>query len=181
MSESSELSRVIKLDRLPQDIVTIEATKEENAALARRFGLPSIQSLSARVLLETDGREIGVSGSLIADIEQACAISGEPFVNRIEEPLSFRFVPRADPAPEASPDEEIELESDQLDEIEYDGSAFDLGEAIAQSLALAIDPYATGPDADKVRREKGLSGDDVPSGPFAALAQLKGTAPDTDS
>ena len=60
-----------------------------------------------------------------------------------------------------------------MDEIFYEGDSFDLGEAVAQSLALAIDPFACGPDADRVRQEKGLSADDQPSGPFAALAALK--------
>ena len=180
MTQVSEFSRVIKLDRIPQDAVTITATSDEVAALARRFGLPSVKNLSATVKLVCEGREIGVSGTLIADVEQACAISGEPFANHIVEPIAFRFVPRTDASPTASPDEEIELDSDQLDEIEYDGAAFDLGEAIAQSLALAIDPYATGPNAEVLRREQGITGDDAPSGPFAALAQLKDMGTDAD-
>jgi hypothetical protein len=43
---------------------------------------------------------------------------------------------------------------------------------MAQSLALAIDPYATGPEAERVRKEAGLLGE-AASGPFAALAALK--------
>ena len=53
------------------------------------------------------------------------------------------------------------------------GTAFDLGEAVAQSFGLAIDPYAAGPEADSVRREAGIVDEDAPSGPFAALAALK--------
>ncbi len=49
---------------------------------------------------------------------------------------------------------------------------FDLGEAVAQSLALAIDPYAVGPSAEQARKDAGL-GDEAASGPFAALAGLK--------
>ena len=73
-----------------------------------------------------------------------------------------------------SEDEEVELDADELDEIPFESHAFDLGEAVAQSLALAIDPYATGPEADRVRKEAGL-GDETTSGPFAALAALKKT------
>ena len=48
------------------------------------------------------------------------------------------------PAAPHRPDEEVELEADDCDEIEFDGTQFDLGEALAQSLALAIDPFLTG-------------------------------------
>jgi hypothetical protein len=70
-------------------------------------------------------------------------------------------------------DEEIEFASDAPDEIAYDGAAFDLGEALAQSFGLALDPYAVGPDAEAARREAGLVGEDGRSGPFAALAALR--------
>ena len=65
---------------------------------------------------------------------------------------------------------------EDLDEIEYEGDSFDLGEAIAQTLGLAIDPYREGPDADSARRESGIQSDESiqPSGPLAeALAALK--------
>jgi len=104
---------------------------------------------------------------LWADIVQTCAVTGDDLPVAIEEPLALRFVPEAPVT-----DEEIELEEEELDEIPYTGSSFDLGEAVAQSLALAIDPFATGPDADRVRKEKGLL-DEGASGPFAALAALK--------
>ena len=51
--------------------------------------------------------------------------------------------------------------------------AADLGEAVAQSFGLALDPYATGPDAETTRRDAGIVAESAPSGPFAALAALK--------
>ena len=68
--------------------------------------------------------------------------------------------------------EEVELDEGELDEIPFEGHLFDLGEAVAQSLALAIDPYAEGPNAERVRKEAGLL-DEAASGAFAALAALK--------
>lgn len=50
----------------------------------------------------------------------------------------------------------------------------DLGEAVAQSLGLAIDPYAIGPDADTARKEVGIVQEGEQEGPLAAaLAALK--------
>lgn len=168
-----ELSRPIKLRAIKHDPVTVEASEAERAALARRFGITSIESLRAVVTLDPDGRRIAAKGRLTAAITQACAVSGEDFPVQVDEPLEIVFVP-AEPAEAVHFDEEIELEGDALDEIEYEGDAFDLGEAIAQSLALAIDPYAEGPGADAARARAGIVTDDTPRGPLAeALAALK--------
>ena len=159
----SELERLVNARHLTAAPVVIEADAAQRIALARRFGLDSVKTLRAEVMLEPkDGAVLG-TGRLQAAIRQQCAVSGDPFPVTIDEPLAFRFVhPRA-----FAPDEEIELESDELDEIEYEGDSFDLGEAVAQSLGLAIDPYAEGPDAERARKEAGITSDDAASGPLA--------------
>lgn len=171
-----EFSRMVRLRPLPGGELALEANEAERAALARRFGLPAIDALSAHVELEQDGKAIRATGTLAASITQLCAISGEDFATQISEPLALRFVEegRIDPALAEGEDIEIELDAEDLDEIEYSGDAFDLGEAIAQSLGLAIDPYAEGPNADAARKSAGISSDDAPSGPLAeALKALK--------
>ena len=166
----SELSRLIKLRQIDARPIRIEASAEERAALAERFGIVAVERLAANVTLEREGEEVVVSGHLEADIVQACGVSGEDFPIRIDEPIALHFVPEV---ARAVPDEEIELEESELDEIEYTGDAFDLGEAVAQSLGLAIDPYATGPNADTIRREAGLL-EEGATGPLAeALRALK--------
>lgn len=164
-----EFSRPVDERQVTPAPISIEATADERVALARRFGIVAIHQLQATVRLERKGDALAASGRLSAAIVQSCAVSGEDLPVRIDEPLAFRFVPER-----AIEEEELELEEDDLDEIPFDGHTFDLGEAVAQSLALAIDPYATGPEADRVRKEAGLS-DEAASGPFAALAALKKT------
>ena len=105
-----------------------------------------------------------MNGRIKAAVTQLCSISNEPFRVSIDESLVLRFVPGV---VSHQTDEEIEIDSEACDEIEYEGTQFDLGEEIAQSLALAIDLYATGPDADRVRREVLASAES--GGPFAAL------------
>ena len=56
--------------------------------------------------------------------------------------------------------------------IEYEAEQIDLGEAIAQTLYLALDPYPRGPDADSIAEKKGLKSEEE-AGPFGALAALK--------
>jgi uncharacterized metal-binding protein YceD (DUF177 family) len=162
----SEFSRIVDAARLPLDVQVLIATPEECAALAQRFGLVAVHSLSARVTLASDGPAVNASGTLSADVVQSCAVSGEDLPVRISETLSLRFVP--------APDEraaEVELEAEDLDEIEMEAGRFDLGEAVAQSLALAIDPYLEGPGADEFRRKSGILSEGE-SGKFGALKGL---------
>jgi len=161
-----EFSRLVDERQLTPKPISIEATAEERKALARRFVIVAVQQLQATVRLERIGEAVAAHGRLSASIVQSCAVSGEDLPVRIDEPLALRFVP-AKPVEV----EEIELEADALDEIPFEGDAFDLGEAAAQSLALAIDPYATGPEAERLRKE--VLSDEAASGPFAALAALK--------
>jgi uncharacterized metal-binding protein YceD (DUF177 family) len=166
----SEFSRAVKARHLPPDPLTLEASEAERRALAERFGVVAVDHLRADIALSAAKDAILATGALSADLVQTCAVSGEDFPVHIEEPVALRFV-----APVArAAEEDLELPDDEADEIEFTGDAFDLGEAIAQTLALAIDPYACGPAAEAARAEAGLAGDDQPRGPLAdLLAALK--------
>lgn len=164
-----EFSLMIDLRQINDVPLTVEPDAAARRRLAGRFGLTEITRMRAEVVLEREGDRVTATGRLTADVIQPCRISGEDFPVSIDEPVALRFVP---PTGETAPDEEIELTADDLDEIEYEGTAFDLGEALAQTLALAIDPFAEGPNADAFRAEHDLN-DSAPSGPFAALAALK--------
>ncbi len=167
MSEFSHLIDRRHLKAAPEQLL---ANATERAALAQRFGLVSIARLAASLTLVADGEAVNASGRLEADFIQPCAISGEDLPTRINQPITLRFVPAR---PDLAVDAEITLDDAILDEIEYPGTVFDLGEALAQSMALAIDPYAAGPQAEAVRTRHGLS-DEGPKGALAeALAALK--------
>lgn len=175
MSEG-EIARIVKLDRVPPRL-TIEADAAERAALAARFGLVAVDQLRAEVTLAQDASAIEVKGRLVAAFAQRCAISGEPFANSIDEPLAIRFVPEL---AAADAEGELALSADDPDEIEYRDNAIDLGEALAQSFGLALDPYATGPEAASARAQAGILTEDEAqalSGPFAALAALRTDPP----
>ena len=119
-------------------------------------------------------------GTLKAAIRQSCSVSGEEFPANISEEIELRFFEEGTliPVPADGEEIEIELEADDCDEIEYSGDSFDLGEAVAQTLGLAIDPYAEGPNADEARKEAGIANEEEQTGPLAAglaagLAALK--------
>lgn len=164
----SEFSRVVDLRQITEAPVVLEPDAQERRRLAARFAITAVDALHAEVSLRRDGERVLASGRLVADIIQPCAISGEDFPVHIDEPIALRFVPPGQHAP----DEELEITGDECDEIEFEGLTIDLGEAVAQTLALAIDPFAEGPEAERARIEHNLAGDPS-SGPFAALAALK--------
>ena len=164
-----EFSRMIDVRNVPDGVLKLEANADERAALAWRIGIEAVERLTAEVTLIPAGGVIAVSGKVSAVVVQLCGISNEPFPTPIDEPLTLRFVQGI---ASHKPDEELEIDAEACDEIEFEGTQFDLGEQIAQTLSLAIDPYATGPDAATVRKEAGLS-DAASSGAFAALAVLK--------
>lgn len=161
-----ELSRPIRIKALSDEPYQVTASDAERAALAERFDLPEITALAASVTLTQNGVDVLAQGTLKAAWVQSCAVSGDYFAISHSEPVTFRFVPAKGGY---APDEEIELDEDECDEIEYEGDGFDLGEAVAQSFGLAIDPYATGPEADRVRKEKGIQVEGEQDGPLAEL------------
>jgi uncharacterized metal-binding protein YceD (DUF177 family) len=165
----SEFPRPYDVRFLPAEPVTLTASAEECAALAQRFALPAVHALHATVTLLADGATVTVRGRLVARVVQSCAISGEDLPQALDEPVQLRFVPEG---AAATPGEEVEISADDCDEIDYSGTQFDLGEALAQSLAIALDPFAAGPNAEEARRVAGLV-DQQAAGPFAALAALK--------
>jgi hypothetical protein len=168
---AAEFSRMVEVRAIEGRGLDLVANAEECAALARRFALVAVDRLSAHVDLTRDGTAVDVVGRLSAAIVQSCAVSGADLAATIDAPAALRFVPEASIATFA-PNAEIELAAEDLDQIPYAGTTFDIGEAVAQSLALNIDPFATGPDAERVRTSGVLGGEAV--SPFAGLAALRG-------
>ena len=134
MTNASEFSRTYDVRFLPAAAVTVTANEAERAALARRFALVRIDKLEAEVTLEPLAGGATATGRMRAAWVQPCAVSAEDLALTADEPIALRFVP---PASGHRPDEEIELSGDECDDIEFTPPQFDLGEAIAQSLALA--------------------------------------------
>ncbi len=164
-----EFSRLTDVRFLPEAPLRLEASPEECAALARRFDLVAVSSLTAELVLDKAKNAITATGRLDAQIIQRCAVSAEDLRVTISEPLTLRFVPAAS---QNHAEAEVELDANDCDEVEFTGTTIDLGEEMAQSLAVAIDPFLTGPQAENARRKAGIV-DVGAAGPFAALAALR--------
>lgn len=160
----------IALDRIRDgDRLDLVADDAERSVTAERLGLLSLDRLEGHVVLQRDGPRVRAVGRVKAALGQACVASGEPVAGHIDEPFDLMFVP--DPGSSAASDE-IELAPQDCDTLFHDGSAIELGQAIADTLALALDPYPRSTAADAALREAGVLNEGE-AGPFAALAKLK--------
>jgi uncharacterized metal-binding protein YceD (DUF177 family) len=149
--------------------IDLSADEGERAAIAERLRLPALSRFDAHVVLTREGERVAASGRIKAALEQSCIATGEPIPAGVDEQFDLLFLPE----PAADPDEEIELSEEDCDVVFHDGQAIDLGTALADTLALALDPYPRSPGADEALREAGVLSEEQ-AGPFAALAALKG-------
>jgi uncharacterized metal-binding protein YceD (DUF177 family) len=174
MNQEPEFSRPVRIDTIGPAARTLalEADEAERAALARRFGLVGIHRLAAEARLSRAGETVTAEGRLDAAVTQSCVATAAPVEAALDEPFRIEFRPQ----PEAAADEEVELDESELDVVFHDGASIDLGEAVAETLSLALDPWPRAPDADAVLKEAGVKGEAEAAeeaSPFAALAGLK--------
>jgi hypothetical protein len=160
------LSRLVDVMNIPPrgQEVRVETNAEERAALARDFGLPGIQALSADYKLESTAKGIHVTGVVKASITQVCVVTLDSFDSNIEEDVEVDFAESS--GMPAEPPTDIN-EYEPPDEI-INGQ-IDLGALTAEFLALGLDPYPRKPGVDFDYRDPS----DEKDSPFAALGKLK--------
>ncbi len=137
-----ELHRPVLVGQIHADgsDYVVEATARECLALTERMMLPAVLSLRCSFhLVRETGSTIRGRGTLKARVVQTCIISLDDFEADVEERFSVRFVPAG------SETDDLDPEAD--DEIPFENGVLDLGEAAAEQLGLALDPYPRMPDA----------------------------------
>ena len=158
-----EFSRPLQVDRVPAlgCHERITADEKECAALAKRLDLPKIHSLSGFLkAVPWRGGGLKITGTMKAEVDQVSVISLETFTSTFEYTIERYFLsPQAgNPAPD-----------DDADIIEQ--GVVDLGEILAETMALELDPYP---------RQEGEVFSDIKElpepakvSPFTALSKLK--------
>ncbi len=177
-----EFSRPARLDHIsPHGTeIRIEAKPQERAALAKRFDLLSLDSLEARVRLESFIAKglYRVSGHLSASVVQACVITLEPIPAVLEEDFSMTY---AQGSAEEKGGEgkvgEVDIFMDEEDPPDFiEGDAIDIGEAVAEQLSLALEPFPRKAEAVFASEEEEVSSPSIApvvESPFAVLARLR--------
>ncbi|MDO8840197.1 MAG: DUF177 domain-containing protein [Parvibaculum sp.] len=158
-------------------VLKFDADAATCAALARRFNILELQYLRGTASVRPFRKHgLTLDCRFEAVLVQSCVVTLDPVVQKVEESFTRRWLPEHLIEPAGAADgREILIEAEGDDAPDpMTGGAIDIGEAVAEALALAIDPYP---------RKPGVAYDvppDVPDAvaeerpnPFAALEKLK--------
>ena len=159
-----EFSRPLAVDRVPAggSHEKLEADAKERAALALRLAVPALHMLKAEVRAIPWRGGLKVAGELTADLDQVSVVSLEPFRNSQRIAVERYFLPAGSVRGEA------EAEADPIVK-----GAVDLGELIAETLALELDPYPRKPGEHFAGHIEFDEKPDAKALPFAALSKLR--------
>lgn len=165
----------LRLDQIRDgERLDLVADEAERTSIGKRLGLLSLRRLEAHAKLCRTEQIVRAEGRIVAALDQSCVVTGDPITAHIDEPFAIMFVPEP---PANSPDEEIELGEADCDTVFYDGAAIDLGTAIADTLALSVEPFPRSAGADAALKEAGIMSEEQAS-PFAVLAGIKRSGSD---
>ncbi len=146
-ANASAISFPVHVARLPKNgmEVRIEADEAQRAALAAAHGLLGVGRLVA-LLYVTGWKQGGVrvTGTVEADIVQACIVTLDPVDARIDEQVAATFLPEGSrlAVPVYSAEGEILLDAEGEDAPElFSGDTVDVGQLAEEFFALGIDPY----------------------------------------
>jgi uncharacterized metal-binding protein YceD (DUF177 family) len=180
-----EFSHVVEVDRIgPQGLqMQLEADQAARVTVARQLRILGVLSLKADLKLAPEAKagHFRLTGQIEAQVEQACVVTLEPVRQQISEGFIRRFGPETEARPEAKPGED---EAEWLDPDADDppdpviGGQIDLGEVVAEELALGLDPYPRKPGAAVPDTYREAAEEGAKISPFAALAKLKATKKD---
>ena len=166
----TSLETIIKVDRIRADspnFFKFVASDKELKLLATRFSFLDVLSLSAVLTICKSARGCwDVVGQLRGVVVQACSSSGVPVRETVDFLIEERYVRFV------GNQEEVEVHMGGAEPLENE--AINIGELLAQSLAIAVTPWPRVPEAP----ETYTSGEELPDHPFAGLAALKRQPPE---
>jgi len=168
-----EFSRPVAVETLKEETAfAIEATSEECETLARRLGVVSVDRLSADLrLTRLMGAIVRLEGQLTAEVTQSCVVTLAPVHSRIAVAVDRRYGPAEAIADAETDAEDLSFEDDDPPDVMVDG-IIDMGEAVAEQLALEIDPFPRAEGAEFSGYSSGPESAARAKSPFAALEDL---------
>lgn len=188
MSEShteNEFSRVHNLELIQKSgtVVELAADGDECTRLAQRFAILSIACLKARCILKKQAQkergDFKLTVHMDAAVSQRCVMTLEEVGESIIEEFSIIFqIDRADDDETIQSKEvDIDVEEDDIEIIK--DMEIDVGEFIAEYLALSLNPYPRQESVQgtelgvKIMSENEISTQPEKKNPFSVLKDLK--------
>lgn len=160
-----EFSRTLIVARVPRkgSHEVFDAEPKECEALATRFRLPKLYSLSVHLLaMPWRGGGLKVTGDIIVDLDQVSVISLETFRSQPRIKIERYFMPEK---------MIIDASEDDVDPIE--NGEIDLGELVAEAVALELEPYPRKPgEAYTDGDEAAANVIELKPSPFAKLQKI---------
>lgn len=174
MAHHPEFSRLIAIEGITPDKTryeTIEATPEECAALAKRFDVRGLSELRARLNIRrvSGGDVVRLEGEFESAVVQSCVVSLQDVPAHIKGHFETYFTEDA-----AKAGDELTFDPESAEDAPemVDNGQIDLGEVVAQYLALELDPYPRAPGVNLAAQMTGPGGVGK-SNPFQVLERLK--------
>lgn len=155
----------------------IQATDADLSDLAERFKIVSISKLEAAIKVQerTDPQAVVIEGELAAELVQQCVVTLRDVPETIGEAFELWLV--APDIADAFDEDEKYADPDAPDYDAFEGDKVPLGEIIAQTLSVMMNPYPRVPGAEV----KPVAGQGVTvneeleqrPNPFGVLAQMR--------
>jgi hypothetical protein len=152
---------------------TRAAAPDELKAVARALGLIACPSLEASYVITPGGAgRYALSGTLRAQVVQACVVTLDPVASAIEESFEAFFWPEEDIAPPRGGVLDLDEAADPEPIV---GGQIAVGRIVFECLAESLDPYPRKPGATLDLREAAPAGGagGRPESPFAVLANIR--------
>jgi len=178
MTKTHNLSYMLPVDELEREPrhYVVMANEAERAELVNRFGIVALNALSAEVDVWDGGVDgLRLKGHLKADLVQRCITTLEDVPEKIDSSFELMLV-------DAETADRMDAEEAYLDpEIpDYDaieGKEIALGEIVAQTLAISMNPYPRAEGAELEASSGGKVAVNEPElkrpNPFAVLEKLR--------
>lgn len=171
--KQAELSRLFDLQELRKNdsiILDLRANDAECSVLAKRFSILEVHDLDAHITLIRGARPdlIRIEGELSAVVVQECCVTLAPVEERIAEFYDELLTTSAQAL--GSDEEAAEAEERPVELIQ--GDYIDIGEIVAQWLALALNPYPRS-DAPPFKHIEAASPNGDMQTPFKVLETIQ--------
>ena len=140
--------RAVRVDRMgaagaDPELRRITASAAERRALAERFGLLALDELAAQARLWRQGSRVHLRVNFTAAVVQSCVVTLEPVSEHIAHTFERAYLPPAASPGASAKEVRVAIDGDEAEPL--GGNEIDLGEAVAEELALALNPYPRTP------------------------------------
>ncbi len=179
MSKKADLSLNLVAAEIDREVKSYEltATPDQLEDIRKRFDLVALNSMSASVAVNSKANDEGIllEGHVRADLVQRCIASLADVPEIVDAPFTLLLV---DPETANRMDaDESFLDTDQPEYDALEGDIVEVGEIVAQTVAISMNPYPRAEGAELT----GLQNKDISfnepelekKNPFAALGKLK--------